>query len=143
MQLELQDFGCAIELAQQNLKTYNEKLIKLRDNYIYQIQNQIPNCKINGSKTNRLPGNINISFPFIEGEELLLNLDEKGICASTGSACSSATSNPSHVLLAIGLQKELAYSSLRITIGEENTQEDIDFLVNQIVEIISKIKRKV
>lgn len=86
-------------------------------------------------------GNANISFSGIEGEELLLKLDEQGICSSTGSACSSGSPHPSHVLLAIGLTQELAYGSLRITIGEENTKEDIDFLVQQLVEIIPKLRQ--
>ena len=92
-------------------------------------------------KEKRLPGNTNISFEGIHGEELLLKLDEKGICASAGSACSSGTPSPSHVLLAIGLKPELAYGSLRITLGEENTKEDIDFLIEQLAEIIPKLRK--
>ena len=134
--------GKAIELAEKNLEEYNKKLTKLRDYYFSQIEEKIPNIKINGHRDKRLPGNANISFTGIEGEELLLKLDEKGICASTGSACSSGSPNPSHVLLAIGLEKEMAFGSLRITIGEENTKEDIDFLVEQIVEIVPKLRER-
>ena len=134
--------GKAIELAEKNLEEYNKKLTKLRDYYFSQIEEKIPNIKINGHRDKRLPGNANISFAGIEGEELLLKLDEKGICASTGSACSSGSPNPSHVLLAIGLEKEMAFGSLRITIGEENTKEDIDFLVEQIVEIVPKLRER-
>ena len=87
-----------------------------------------------------MPGNANFSFPNIDGEALLLNLDAKGICASAGSACTSASNNPSHVLSSIGLTDDLARSSLRVTFGEENTKEDVDFLVNSLVEIINKLK---
>lgn len=134
--------GKAIELATLNLENYNERLTRLRNYYILQIEKKFPESKINGPKTNRLPGNINVSFPNIEGEELLLKLDEVGICASTGSACSSGSNSPSHVLLAIGVPKELAYGSLRITIGEENTKEEIDFLVRNLERIIMQITKK-
>jgi len=132
--------GKAIKLADENLEKYNEKLTNLRDYFITKIEEKIQNIKINGHRIKRLPGNVNISFEKINGEELLLKLDQKGICASTGSACSSGTSSPSHVLLAIGIPKELAYGSLRITIGEDNTKEDIDFLVEQLEEIIPKLR---
>lgn len=132
--------GKAIKLADENLEKYNEKLTNLRDYFITKIEEKIQNIKINGHRIKRLPGNVNISFEKINGEELLLKLDQKGICASTGSACSSGTSSPSHVLLAIGIPKELAYGSLRITIGEDNTKEDIDFLVMQLQEIIPKLR---
>ena len=124
----------AIELAYENFDEYNKKLTNLRDYYISQVEEKIPYIKLNGHRTKRLPGNANISFRFIEGESLLLNLDMKGICASSGSACTSGSLDPSHVLLAIGLPHEIAHGSLRITIGEENTKEDIDFLVNNLVE---------
>lgn len=128
--------GKAIEIANNNLDEHIKKLTNLRNYYISQLKDKIPNCKINGSIEKRLPGNANVSFPNVDGEELLLKLDEKGICASTGSACSSGTSNPSHVLLAIGLNKELANGTLRITLGDDNTEEDIDFLVEQLVKIM-------
>lgn len=134
--------GKAIELAAKNLEQYNQKLIELRDYYIAQIEEKLPDIKINGHRNMRLPGNANISFRSIIGEDLLLKLDEKGICASTGSACSAGTSDPSHVLLAIGLEKEFAQGSLRITLGEENTKEDIDYLVEQLVEIVPKLRER-
>lgn len=134
--------GKAIELATKNLEQYNQKLIELRDYYIAQIEEKLPDIKINGHRNMRLPGNANISFRSIIGEDLLLKLDEKGICASTGSACSAGTSDPSHVLLAIGLEKEFAQGSLRITLGEENTKEDIDYLVNCLEEIVPKLRER-
>lgn len=132
--------GKAIEKIYENFDEYNEKLTNLRDYYIKRVEEEIPYIKLNGHRTNRLPGNANISFKFIEGEALLLNLDFKGICASTGSACASGSMNPSHVLLAIGLPHEIAHGSLRITIGEENTKEDIDYLVDCLVEITKKLR---
>lgn len=132
--------GKAIELANENLEQYNTKLTNLRDYYFSQVEEKIPNCKINGDRSKRLPGNANISFEGIKGEELLLKLDEKGICASSGSACSSGNPSPSHVLLAIGLMPDLAYGSLRVTLGEENTKEDIDYLVEQLTQIIPKLR---
>lgn len=132
--------GKAIELMAENFEQYNRKLITLREQCIEEIKKKIPGVKINGHRTNRLPGNCNISFPNIDGEELLLKLDEKGICASAGSACSSGSSSPSHVLLAIGLPAEIAQGTLRVTFGEENTKEDVDYLVNSLVEIINQQK---
>ena len=132
--------GKAIELAYENFDEYNKKLTKLRDYYIAQVEEKIPYVKLNGHRTKRLPGNANISFRFIEGESLLLNLDMKGICASSGSACTSGSLDPSHVLLAIGLSHEIAHGSLRITIGEENTKEDIDFTVSKLKEIVEKLR---
>ena len=132
--------GKAIELAYQNLEEYNNKLIDLRDYYMSKIEEKIPYIKINGHKTKRLPGNSNISFRFIDGESLLLNLDEKGICASTGSACSTGATNPSHVLLAIGLEEEIARGSLRITFGDDNSKEDVDYLIDSLVEIVQKLR---
>lgn len=132
--------GKAIELAYENFDEYNKKLIDLRDYYISQVEEKIPHIKLNGHRTKRLPGNANISFKFIEGEALLLNLDMKGICASSGSACTSGSLEPSHVLLAIGLPHEIAHGSLRITIGDENTKEDIDFLVGTLVEVVKKLR---
>ena len=132
--------GKAIEVSNQNLDKYNKKLIELRDYYIKEVEHKIPFIRINGHRTKRLPGNINISFKFIDGEALLLNLDMYGICASTGSACSSGSSNPSHVLLAMGLTEEIARGSLRITLGDENTKEDIDYLVKTLVEVVQKLR---
>lgn len=132
--------GKALELAYKEIDEYNEKLIDLRDYYISQIEEKIPYVKVNGDRKNRLPGNANISFRFIEGESLLLNLDMKGICASSGSACTSGSLDPSHVLLAIGLPHEIAHGSLRVTFGLENTKEDVDFLVNSLVEIVERLR---
>lgn len=132
--------GKAIELADKNIDNYNEKLIKLRDYLITEIQNKILNVKINGHKTKRLPGNVNVSFENIDGEELLLNLDEKGICASAGSACSTGNEKPSHVLTSIGLPDNLSKGSLRITLGEENTKEDVDYLIKNLIEIVKKLR---
>lgn len=132
--------GKAIELAYQNFDAYNQKLTELRDYYISQVEEKIPYVKVNGHRTKRLPGNANISFRFIEGESLLLILDGKGICASSGSACTSGSLEPSHVLLAIGLPHEVAHGSLRTTFGEENTKEDVDFLVETLVESVAKLR---
>ena len=132
--------GKAIELVYENFDEYNKKLTDLRDYYISQVEQRIPYIKLNGHRAKRLPGNANISFRFVEGEALLLNLDMKGICASSGSACTSGSLDPSHVLIAIGLSKEIAYSSLRTTFGTDNTKEDIDFLVNALVEVVERLR---
>lgn len=133
--------GKAIELAYDNLEEHNEKIKELRDYYVEQVKSKIPYIKINGDMEKRLPGNSNISFRFIEGEGLLLNLDLKGICASSGSACTSGSLDPSHVLLAIGLPHEIAHGSLRITIGKYNTKEEIDYLVENLVEIVNRLRK--
>ena len=132
----------AIELADKNLEKYNSKLITLRDFYFDEITKNIPNVKINGSKEKRLPGNANVSFKNINGEQLLLELDSLGICASSGSACTSGQSEPSHVLTAIGLNAEYIQGSLRTTFGEENTKEDVEFLIKSIIEITNKIGKE-
>ena len=134
--------GKAIELVYKDFDEYNKKIIDLRDYFIKEVTSKIPNTKLNGHETQRLPGNCNISFEGIEAEELLLKLDEKGICTSSGSACSSGSGNPSHVLLAIGLEKELAYGTLRVTIGKENSKEDIDYLIENLVEIVPNLRNK-
>ena len=132
--------GKAIEVAYSNLEEHNKKIKELRDYYVEEVKKRIPYIKINGDMENRLPGNSNISFRFIEGEGLLLNLDLKGICASSGSACTSGSLNPSHVLLAIGLPHEIAHGSLRITIGKYNTKEEVDYLLNNLEEIVSRLR---
>ncbi len=132
--------GKAIELAYENFDEYNKKLTDLRDYYFSQVEEKIPDIKINGHRTKRLPGNANISFKFIEGESLLLYLDARGICASSGSACTSGSLDPSHVLLAIGLPHELAHGSLRVTFGDDNSKSDVDFLVETLVEIVEKLR---
>lgn len=132
--------GKAIEVAYSNLEEHNKKIKELRDYYVEEVRKRIPYIKINGDMENRLPGNSNISFRFIEGEGLLLNLDLKGICASSGSACTSGSLDPSHVLLAIGLPHEIAHGSLRITIGKYNTKEEVDYLLNNLEEIVSRLR---
>ena len=132
--------GKAIELAHENLDEYNKKIKELRDYYVKQVEEKIPYIKINGDMEKRLPGNSNISFRFIEGEGLLLNLDLKGICASSGSACTSGSLDPSHVLLAIGLPHEIAHGSLRVSIGKYNTKEEIDYLIENLMEIVTRLR---
>ena len=127
--------GKAIELAYENIEEYNKKLIALSEYCIEKLQSKIGKIKINGARKDRLPGNINISFLGEDSSDLLLKLDEKGICTSAGSACNTGASSPSHVLMAIGLNNEEAEGALRITLGKENTKEDIDYLVNNIVDI--------
>ena len=132
--------GKAIELAYENLDEYNKKIKELRDYYVKQVEEKIPYIKINGNMEKKLPGNSNISFRFIEGEGLLLNLDLKGICASSGSACTSGSLDPSHVLLAIGLPHEIAHGSLRVSIGKYNTKEEIDYLIENLMEIVTRLR---
>jgi len=132
--------GKAIELATSNLEEYSKKLIFLRDHTIDRILNEIPYVKLNGDKNSRLPGNVNVSFKGIEGESLLLMLDMKNIQASSGSACTSGSLDPSHVLLAIGLKHEIAHGSLRISYGECNTKEDADYIVDSLKEIVARLR---
>lgn len=132
--------AAALQEAYDKMDEHNQKLRKLRDFYENEIEKRIPYIKFNGNKENRLPGLSNISFKFIEGEGLLLNLDLKGICASSGSACTSGSLNPSHVLLAIGLPHEIAHGSLRISIGKYNTKEDMDYLITNLEEIVQRLR---
>lgn len=132
--------GKAIELATVNIDQYNKKLMALRDRTIKEIMDKIPFVKLNGDRYKRLPGNVNFSFEFIEGESLLLMLDMKGIAASSGSACTSGSLDPSHVLLAIGLPHEIAHGSLRLTFGEENTDSDIDYLMEVLPIIVGRLR---
>ena len=132
--------GKACELANINLENHMKHLQELRDYYIKQVEEKIPYVYLNGSREKRLPGNANFSFQFIEGESLLLNLDAKGICASSGSACTSGSTEPSHVLTAIGLHKDIAQASLRVTFGEDNTKEDVDYLVENLIEVVNKLR---
>ena len=132
--------GKAAEIAF-TTREYREKEIQqLRDYLIQRLQREIPYCRLNGDAQKRVPNNINISFQFIEGESLLIMLDMAGICASSGSACTSGSLDPSHVLLAIGLPHEIAHGSLRMTIGEETTKEDMDYVVDNIKEIVTKLR---
>ena len=130
----------AMELAYADLEENEKRIKELRDYYEESIIEKIPYIKLNGDKNNRLPGTSNISFRFIEGEGLLLNLDLKGICASSGSACTSGSLDPSHVLLAIGLSHEVAHGSLRISIGRYNTKYEIDYLIDSLVEIVGRLR---
>jgi len=131
--------GKAIELATANIEAHNEKLRKMRDRLLSGIL-QIPNCKFNGHPEKRLPGNLNFSFEFIEGESLLLMLDQMGICSSTGSACSSGSLEPSHVLRSIGVPPEIAQGSLRLTLGDANSDEDIDYVLEVLPEVVGKLR---
>lgn len=128
--------GKACELAKIEMEEHILKLKELRDYFIDKIQSKIPIAKLNGSRENRLPGNCNFSFKNIDGQTLLLKLDEKGICVSSGSACSAGNTAPSHVLSAIGLDKEYANGTIRVTFGKYNTKEEVDFLIEAIKEIV-------
>lgn len=132
--------GKAVELAAATMAERAEKETKLRDYMIGRIENEIPYCRLNGDRKKRLPNNINFSFRFIEGEGMLISLDLKGICASSGSACTSGSLDPSHVLLAIGLPHEIAHGSLRMTLGADTTREDIDYTVDCLKEIVADIR---
>lgn len=130
--------GEACKIAKNTLEEHTEKLKMLRDYFFSEIKRRLGDVKINGSMKQRLPGNSNVSFKDVNGSELLMKLDEKGICASAGSACSSGSSMPSHVLTAIGLTSEYAEGTLRVTFGDENTKEDVDYLVDALVEIVEE-----
>ena len=133
--------GKACEIARENLDNHMKYLQELRDYYINEVESRIPNVKLNGDRKMRLPGNANFSFKGVSGETLLLKLDEREMCASTGSACSSGSPEPSHVLIAIGLSKEDANSSLRTTFGEINTKEDVKELADSLVEIVEDLRK--
>lgn len=133
--------GKAIELAYENLEEKNNKLIKLRDTLIEKIKANIDYIKLNGHPTKRLPNNVNISFEFIEGESLLLSLDMVGVAASSGSACTSGSLDPSHVLLGIGLSHEIAHGSLRLSLGDFNKEEEIDYIVENLVKIVDRLRQ--
>ena len=133
-------FGKAAELAKVELKQQYDKLINLRDKLIKGILNKIPYTRLNGHPSLRLPNNVNISFEFIEGEALLLNLDIKGVCASSGSACTSGSLEPSHVLLGIGLPHEIAHGSLRLTLGSDNSEEEVDYVLEVLPNIVNKLR---
>ncbi|HIX98124.1 MAG TPA: cysteine desulfurase NifS [Candidatus Dorea intestinigallinarum] len=132
--------GKAVERAVATMAERSAKEIELRDYLIGRVLEEIPYCRLNGDPVDRLPNNANFSFEFIEGESLLIMLDMKGICASSGSACTSGSLDPSHVLLAIGLPHEIAHGSLRLTLGEETTREDIDYVVDSLKEIVARLR---
>lgn len=133
-------YGAAAARAAATMKERTDKEIQLRDYMIGRITTEIPYVKLNGDPVKRLPNNVNVSFRFIEGESLLLMLDSYGICASSGSACTSGSLDPSHVLLAIGLPHEIAHGSLRLTLSEETTKEDIDFTVDKLKAIVQNLR---
>lgn len=130
----------AVEIAFDTMESRTKKECEMRDHLIDRLLAEIPYARLNGHRTKRLPNNANISFQFIEGESVLIMLDMAGICASSGSACTSGSLDPSHVLLAIGLPHEIAHGSLRMTLGEENTMEQMDYVVDKIKETVNKLR---
>lgn len=130
----------AAQKAADNMKTKGAAEMKLQDYLIDKIEREIPYCRLNGHRTKRLPGNVNFSFRFIQGESLVLMLDRKGICASSGSACTSGELNPSHVLLALGRNEEEAEGALRITLSEKNSMEEMEFVVECLKEAVQKLR---
>ncbi len=132
--------GKAIELATADIEGHNARIRAMRDRLIKGVLETIPHTRLNGHPEKRLPGNFNISFEFIEGESMLLWLDDEGICASTGSACTSGSLEPSHVLLATGLPVEVSHGSLRLTLGDANTEKDVDFVLEVLPKVVSRLR---
>ncbi|MFA5221076.1 MAG: cysteine desulfurase NifS [Methanoregula sp.] len=132
--------GKAIELATADIPAHNARIEAMRDRLIKNVLEKIPHTRLNGHPTLRLPGNFNISFEFIEGESMLLWLDDEGICASTGSACTSGSLEPSHVLLATGLPVEVSHGSLRLTLGDANTDKDVDFVLETLPKVVFRLR---
>jgi len=133
--------GKAVELAYDHLEENNSKLISLRERLIKGIQDNISHVRLNGHPEKRLPGNVNFCFQFIEGEALLLSLDMVGVAGSSGSACTSGSLDPSHVLLSIGLPHEIAHGSLRLSLGLSNTEEEVDYVVDQLIGIVDRLRK--
>ncbi len=133
-------FGKAVELALNSMEERAKRECELRDYLMERVLKEIPFTRVNGDRTNRLPNNVNFCFQFVEGESLLIMLDMKGICGSSGSACTSGSLDPSHVLLAIGLPHEIAHGSLRLTLGSDTTKEDMDTVVEAIKEIVTQLR---
>ena len=133
-------YGKAVELAMANMEERAARETKLRDYLMKRVMDEVPFTRINSSRTSRLPGNVNFAFQFIEGESLLIKLDMAGICGSSGSACTSGSLDPSHVLLAIGLPHEIAHGSLRLTLSGENTKEEMDYVTEQIKDIVGYLR---
>ena len=125
----------------EKIEDHRKSVTTLRDRLIHELS-KIPNAMINGDMTNRLPGNVNICFEGVKGESLLLLLDAEGIAVSTGSACASGSTNPSHVLLALGLSKEAALGSLRLSLSEYNTMEEIEYMIHTIPKVVRKLRDK-
>jgi cysteine desulfurase len=132
--------GKAIALATADIEGHNRRIRALRDRLLTGILKTIPHARLNGHPEKRLPGNINVSFEFVEGESILLWLDDEGICASTGSACTSGSLEPSHVLLATGLPVEISHGSLRLTLGSVNTDADVDFVLEVLPKVVSRLR---
>ena len=132
--------GKAAEIAKNTMAERSAKEISLRDHLIDRILAEIPYVRLNGDRHDRLPNNVNVCFRYIEGESMLILLDQLGVCASSGSACTSGSLDPSHVLLAIGLPHEIAHGSLRLTLSEKNTMEEIDFVVDELKKIIERLR---
>ena len=132
--------GKAVELATAEMSVETKRLLHLRDQLISGILEKVPYSRLNGHPTDRLPGNCNISFSYIEGESMLLLLDAIGVAASSGSACTSGSLDPSHVLMAIGLPHEVAHGSLRLTLDRGNTEEDVNFVLKKVPEIVQKLR---
>ncbi len=132
--------GCAIEHATADIGGHNLRIRGMRDRLLQGILAKIPAARLNGHPEKRLPGNINVSFEFIEGESMLLWLDDEGICVSTGSACTSGSLEPSHVLLATGLPVEISHGSLRLTLGDINTEQDVDFVLEILPKVVSRLR---
>ncbi|MDI3280352.1 MAG: aminotransferase class V-fold PLP-dependent enzyme, partial [Bacillota bacterium] len=130
----------ALELACAEMEERIPRLTALRDRLISALQERIPEIQLNGHPTRRLPGNVNVSIKYVEGESLLLNLDLQGIAASSGSACTSGSLEPSHVLLALGIPHEVAHGSLRLTLGRENTEQDVDYVAQVLPEIVARLR---
>ncbi len=133
-------FGKAAQIAGESMKERTGNEIILREHLIERVLTEIPYVRLNGHRTDRLPNNVNFCFRFIEGESLLILLDQLGVCASSGSACTSGSLDPSHVLLAIGLPHEIAHGSLRITLSEENTLEEVDFVADELKKIVERLR---
>lgn len=133
-------FGKAVDIAMTTMNDRIRQETELRDYLIDRVLAEIPYTRLNGHRTKRLPNNANFSFQFIEGESLLIMLDMAGVCASSGSACTSGSLDPSHVLLAIGLPHEIAHGSLRLTLGDENTKEEMDYVINNLKKIVEKLR---
>lgn len=134
-------FGKAVELATTTMKERTKKETELREYLIKRVLAEVPYTRLNGHRTKRLPNNVNFSFQFIEGESLLIMLDMNNICASSGSACTSGSLDPSHVLLSIGLPHEIAHGSLRLTLNEDNTMEELDYTIDKIKETVDKLRK--
>lgn len=133
-------FGQAVREAAEQMSARAKRECALRDYFMDEVLRRIPYVRINGSRKNRLPNNVNFSFQFVEGESLLIMLDMQGICASSGSACTAGSLEPSHVLMALGLPPEVAHGSIRFTLSEVTTREEIDFVIDKMEEIVAKLR---